>query len=198
MIDPKRLFQISASYAVGNTDVSASYAIGRDCEVGTFVFYGDAGDFARELLWACSDLPLEQREWQDICFVDDNLEGARERLQRYQLSFPVIATTCEFSPSEDDVLICAIGDPRSKLNACERLQARGGSFTNVIHPSVAVGPGAMLGNGVIVTRFSGVRVDVHIGNFVTINSYSGCGHDAVLEDGCTVSAHCEIGRASCR
>jgi sugar O-acyltransferase (sialic acid O-acetyltransferase NeuD family) len=151
-----------------------------------------AGDFARELLWACSDLPLEQREWQDICFVDDNLEGARERLQRYQLSFPVIATTCEFSPSEDDVLICAIGDPRSKLNACERLQARGGSFTNVIHPSVAVGPGAMLGNGVIVTRFSGVGVDVHIGNFVTINSYSGCGHDAVLEDGCTVSAHCDI------
>ena len=151
-----------------------------------------AGDFAREVLWTCSLLPPEHRAWQNICFVDDDLDGSRERLQRHQLAYPVITTNSEFFPNQNDLIICAIGDPRAKLDACELLQARGGCFTNVIHPGVAVGPGAMLGNGVIITQFSGVSVDVRIGNFVTINSFSGCGHDAVVEDGCTISAHCDI------
>lgn len=151
-----------------------------------------AGDFAREVLWNCSDLPAEHREWQEICFLDDNVEAARARLQQHHVDLPVIATICDFSPSQQDVLICTIADPRAKLAACERLLARGGRFINVVHPSVAVGPGATFGRGVIITRSSFVSVDVRVGDFVTINSYSTCGHDAVLEDGCTLSAHCDV------
>ena len=151
-----------------------------------------AGDFAREVLWMCSDIPHEQREWGSVCFIDDNIEAARLRMQRCEIDVPVIGTIQDFSPSGGDLLICTHGDPRLKLAVCERLHARGGCFTNVIHPAAAIGPGTKLGVGVIMARLSILTADVRIGDFVTINSYSGCGHDAIVDDGCTISAHCDI------
>ena len=151
-----------------------------------------AGDFAREILWTCSDIPSGQRPWDRVCFIDDNPDAARSGMQRCSVDIPVIGSIQAFFPSDGDLLTCTIGAPRAKLAVCELMQSRNGWFTNIIHPSVAVGPGAQLGQGVIVTRFSGIGVGVQIGDFVTINSYSGCGHDAVVEDGCTISAHCDI------
>jgi sugar O-acyltransferase (sialic acid O-acetyltransferase NeuD family) len=151
-----------------------------------------AGDFAREVLWLCMEIPPDQRQWSRICFIDDNMEVARGRMQRYQVDIPVIETINDFLPCEGDLLICAIGNPRSKLDACRQLKAKGGCFTNIIHPTVAIGTGTKLGQGLIMARLSGLSVDVSIGDFVTINTYSFCGHDVVLEDGCTISSHCDI------
>jgi sugar O-acyltransferase (sialic acid O-acetyltransferase NeuD family) len=140
----------------------------------------------------CSEIPRDQREWESVCLIDDNVEAARARMQRCNIGVPVIGTIQDFSPSEEDLLICAIGDPSNKLVACERLKARGGRFTNIIHPTVAIGHETTLGMGVIMARLSLLTVNAQIGNFVTINLYSSCGHDAVVEDGCTISAHCDI------
>jgi sugar O-acyltransferase (sialic acid O-acetyltransferase NeuD family) len=140
----------------------------------------------------CLDIPSEQREWESVCFIDDAPDTARSHMQLCHIDVPVIGTIQDFSPSPDDLLICALGDPCTKLNICERLQARGGHFTNVIHPMAAIGPGTKLGVGVIMARLSIITANVSIGNFVTINSFSGCGHDAVVEDGCTISSHCDI------
>lgn len=127
-----------------------------------------------------------------MCFIDDDLDGSRSRMHRYQIDEPVIGTIQDFSPVDGDLLICAIGSPRTKLAVCERLHARGGKFTNIFHPSVAIGPRTEFGQGVIVAQSSLISVDVSIGNFVTINASSGCGHDAVLKDGCTISSQCDI------
>jgi sugar O-acyltransferase (sialic acid O-acetyltransferase NeuD family) len=150
-----------------------------------------AGDFAREVLWTSSELPADQRPWRDVRFIDDDLEAARTRLRRCAIDWPISAIS-EYTPHEDDLLICAIGNPASKLAVCEQLRQKGATFVNIIHPSVAVGPGTLLGTGVIITRFAVLTTGVRIGDFVTINSFSGCGHDAVVEDGCTISAHCDI------
>lgn len=151
-----------------------------------------AGDFARELLWICGELPRDKRSWDRMCFVDDNLETARARMHHYGIDVPIISKVADFVPSEGDVLICSIGDPRAKLTACECLLAKGGRFINVIHPSVEIASRSTLGRGVIITRLSSISVDVSVGDFVTINSYTGLGHDAVVGDGCTISAHCDI------
>lgn len=151
-----------------------------------------AGDFARELLWCCSELPKEQRPWSEVCFVDDAVAAARDRMHSYGIEHPVIGTIKEFVPGRQDFLTCSIGNPRAKLVVCEQLRERGGNFINVIHPTAWIGPRATLGMGVIMTRLSGTTVDVRIGDFVTINCHSGCGHDAVVEDGCTLSSYCEV------
>jgi sugar O-acyltransferase (sialic acid O-acetyltransferase NeuD family) len=151
-----------------------------------------AGDFARELLWLCSSISSDLRQWESMCFIDDDVELARSRMQQYQIDAPVIGKIDDFSPKAGDLLICAIGSPRTKLAVCEKLQAKGGKFTNIIHPTAAIGPRAQLGHGVIIAQSSLISVDVLIGNFVTINTSSGCGHDAVVGDGCTISAQCDI------
>lgn len=160
--------------------------------LGPRLVIAGAGDFAREVLWACSDIPSGQREWQSVCFIDDGVEAARSRMKQQHIDMPVISTIQDFLPAPQDLLVCAIGNPKAKLAVCERLKARGARFTNVIHPTAAIAPHSSIGEGVILMRFSIISVDVCVGNYVTINTYSGCGHDAVVEDGCTISAHCDI------
>jgi sugar O-acyltransferase (sialic acid O-acetyltransferase NeuD family) len=113
-------------------------------------------------------------------------------MQRSQIDVPVIGAIQDYMPADGDLVICTIGDTESKLTVCRQLLQKGAKFTNIIHPSVAIGWGSTLGHGVFIGRYSGLTVDVKIGNFVTINAVSGCGHDAVVEDGCTISAHCDI------
>lgn len=104
-----------------------------------------AGDFAREVLWTCTDIPADQRKWKSLCFIDDDVEAARSRMQRYGVDVPVIGSIQDFSPSNNDLMICTIAKPSAKLAICERLRARGGRFTNVIHPTAAIGMGTRLG-----------------------------------------------------
>jgi sugar O-acyltransferase (sialic acid O-acetyltransferase NeuD family) len=151
-----------------------------------------AGDFARELLWLCSEIHSAQRAWGSICFIDDNPDEARSFMRRCGVDVPVIGAIDDFSPNDGDLLICALGNPRDKLVICENLMAKGARFTNIIHPTAAIGPGTRLGHGVIIARHSILTVDVSIGNFVTINVVSDCGHDAVVGDGCTLSSHCDV------
>jgi sugar O-acyltransferase (sialic acid O-acetyltransferase NeuD family) len=151
-----------------------------------------AGDFAKEVLWMCSEIPPDHRKWGSICLIDDNPAEARLRMQEGHVDVHVIESIKDFSPCDRDLIVCTIADPHKKLSVCERLHARGGRFTNIIHPTVAIGPATTLGMGIIMARSSMLTVNIQIGNYVTINSFSSCGHDAVVEDGCTISAHCDI------
>jgi len=151
-----------------------------------------AGGFAKEVLWTCSQIPADQRAWEDICLIDDDLDASRARLNSCGVQLDVISTIYDFFPGANDQLVCTVGDPRIKLDICNRMLERGGRFANVIHPTVTIGPRSTLGQGVIMEMLSGLSVDVTVGNFVTINAHTGCGHDAVVEDGCTISAFCDV------
>jgi sugar O-acyltransferase (sialic acid O-acetyltransferase NeuD family) len=151
-----------------------------------------AGDFGREVLWTCMELNAARHLWDGICFIDDRLDAARAALQRYRVDIPVISSIEDFSPSNHDLLLCTIGDPRTKLSICEKLVERNGKFCAVIHPSASIASRSVLGRGVFIACYASISVDVSIGDFVIINSFSGVGHDGVLENGCTLSAHCDV------
>jgi sugar O-acyltransferase (sialic acid O-acetyltransferase NeuD family) len=152
-----------------------------------------AGDFARELLCYCSDIPQGSRDWTEVAgFVDDRIDEASSRMKSYGIALPVLSTIANYSPDPRDLLICSIGDPKAKLQVCETLYSRKAHFTNLIHPSVKIMPGSSLGVGVVMSYMSWLGPNVRLGNFVTINSASSCGHDVVVEDGSTINAHCDI------
>ena len=159
--------------------------------IGRLIIIG-AGDFGREVLWTCSEIPNTDRVWQTVAgFLDDDVEGSSARMASYGVDVPVIATIRDYIPKPYDHFICAIGDPKAKLAVCELLRGRAAQFTNIIHPSVKVMSRTILGRGVLLCYHSWIGPDVHIGDFVTINSASSCGHAVVVEDGCTISAHCD-------
>lgn len=150
------------------------------------------GDFAREVLWAAQDVPPDARDWEPAGFLDDNPEGASERLAASGVALPVLGTIAAHEPTEDCVYISGIGSPRAKLATCELLQGRGARFVNVIHPTAVVGPGAVLGHGVLLWRQALVSVNARVGDHVTLQYCAAVGHDAELGEGCTLSAYAEV------
>lgn len=150
------------------------------------------GDFARELLWMASDIPEEERDWSLFGVLDDSPEAAAQRLQSSGVGLPVLGSIREYQPAMDDAFLCAIGSPKAKLEVCELIRERGGEFITFVAKSVARAASAQIGAGSILCHFARVSVDVTVGEFVTINVFSSIGHDAVLEDGCTISGHCDV------
>lgn len=150
-----------------------------------------AGDFAREVIWLVSEMATTP-DWEFGGLLDDDRERAAQILSSNGFGQRVLGTIDNYIPQQDDRFVCTIGNPKAKLAVSERIAARDGKFVNLIHPSAAIGPGCILGSGIIVCRSAVITTNVVIGNHVHINLAATCGHDAVIGDGCTLSAHCDV------
>jgi sugar O-acyltransferase (sialic acid O-acetyltransferase NeuD family) len=150
-----------------------------------------AGDFAREVIWLISEMAPTQ-DWVFGGLLDDNPERAASILISNGFEHRVLGNIVDYVPQPQDRFVCTIGRPQPKLAVTERIAGRGGQFVNLIHPAAAIGPGCILGHGIIVCRNTVVTTNVSLGDHVHLNIASTCGHDAVIGEGCTFSAHCVV------
>ena len=81
-----------------------------------------AGGFGRELMGWAEDVTRAEQCWEFGGFLDRNPKA----LGRYLRGAQIIGDPECYMPSEGDVLICAVGDPETKLRLCKGLEARGG------------------------------------------------------------------------
>lgn len=147
-----------------------------------------AGGFGREVYQWVKHIQSVFHSWDSIDFLDDNLHA----LENFNLSHKIIGTINSYIPKEDEFIICAMGDSKTRLDVCSTLLSRGARFTNVIHPSVITADDCMLGTGIILCPRVTVSANVRVGDFAVINISSTAGHDSVIEKGCTLSAQCDI------
>lgn len=147
-----------------------------------------AGGFGKEVLFWAKQIQKENNLWEEIGFIDDNLDAIKE----ISIENRVISTIVEYEPQIDDYLICAIGDPKDKVRICNQLVEKGAKFTNLIHPTAVVAENAVLGTGVILAPYSIVSTQATIGNYVTLMSFSVIGHDVNVGNGCTICDHCNV------
>ncbi|MBI1310144.1 hypothetical protein GC176_02465 [bacterium] len=149
-----------------------------------------AGGFGREILhWL--DLALQagsQPTWHIGGFLDRNTTA----LDNFNIDVPIIGDPATYSPQPDDLFLCAIGAPRTKLAVCRELATRGAEFPAWVHPLATVGARSQLGRGTLLLPNAGVSVDVTLGEFVTLNCRSVVGHDAVIGDGCTLNSFVDV------
>lgn len=147
-----------------------------------------AGGFGRELLgWALA-IPAAEREWDVAGFLDANPDA----LAGFPCDHRVVADPALYAPGPDDLFVPAVGDPATKLRLCRALDARGGRFATLIHPTVTIGPFCRIGRGCVLCPGTILCTNVTLGDFVVMNTHSGAGHDAVLGAGCTLSSHVDI------
>jgi sugar O-acyltransferase (sialic acid O-acetyltransferase NeuD family) len=148
-----------------------------------------AGDLGIELFyWIQSDLG---RTYEPFGYLDDT-QDSDERLQKSGISIPVVGRIRSYTPTNSEVFICAIADPRGKMEVSKMLKEKGAEFVNFIHSSVIISANVEFGKGIIICPNVVVSNNARIGNFVTINIGTTIGHDATIEDGCTLSSHCDI------
>jgi len=146
-----------------------------------------AGGFGREVLgWAIQSAAFK-KEWVIGGFLDDgrvpgeSIHGVK-----------VLSSVEDHKVSDDDLFICAIGDPQIKRKVCEVIIDKGGMFTNIIHPSVTMGQNVKLGTGIILCANVVLTCDLVIEDFVAINNTSNVGHDAIVGKWSTISPHCDV------
>ncbi|MDC0935753.1 acetyltransferase [Pirellulales bacterium] len=149
--------------------------------VGAGAFGRETYHWTRDMISGCNDQSMGG-------FLDANAHA----LQGFDIGVPVLGDPNNYVPSSGDRLVCAIAEPRTKLEVCRSMQRRGGTFGNVIHPTAIVASDAELGEGVILCPRALISTNVSVGNFVTVNVASSIGHDARIGDGCTLSGHCDV------
>lgn len=147
-----------------------------------------AGGFARELIDWLRLIPESQRDWELTGYIDDRLAS----LEEWNIDLKRISTVQECKPNDSQYYVPAIGAPISKYRVCHMLEKRGAQFTSVFHPTAQICQRAQIGVGSVICAYATVGPDVKIGKYTAINSLSTIGHDAIIKDGCTLSAHCDV------
>ncbi len=147
-----------------------------------------AGGFGREILSYTKTCINAGAKWQVKGFIDDNLDA----LKNYNCSAKILCKISEYTPSENDFLIIAIGKPQIKKQVIESLKTKGAKFESLIHPSAIIGESVELGEGVVICPFVSIPCDAKIGNFTIINTLTTIGHDASIGAYTTLSAHCDV------
>ena len=147
-----------------------------------------AGGCGREVMQWVEDINKITPTWNIKGYLDDNLDA----LNGLRSNYKIIDTEKGYAPHTNDVFVCAIGNSAVRKGVIERVEAKGGEFVSVTHPSAIVANTAELGKGVIVYPFALVSDNAVIGDGCIINMYSSIDHDSVLGEYCTISAHCDV------
>lgn len=103
-------------------------------------------------------------------FIDDNPHA----LDAYH-GYPPIVGDTDSAPLDLPIL-CGIGQNILRINAVERLKARGAVFASFIHPAAKVLP-CVLGEGAVVAPFAYIGADATLGDFLFLQTGGVIGHD---------------------
>jgi sugar O-acyltransferase (sialic acid O-acetyltransferase NeuD family) len=152
-----------------------------------------AGKFGREVRDIARDIqrsPGADCPWEFAGFLDDRrhaLAGKAAAADR------VLGGPSDYPPQENDVFICAIGDPAVRRRYADIVRGRGGKFATLIEPWSRIGEGVKIGDGCLIGPFCVISCDLRIGEDTMITTHVTIGHDAVLGRGCHVGAFAFVG-----
>ncbi len=147
-----------------------------------------AGGFGREMHSWLVQSPGWNTQWRFGGFLDNNAAV----LDGFGLTPGIVGTVSGFAPGPDDELVCAVGDPKTRLAICRHLMTQGAVFPVVRHPSAVVGEGCSLGAGCILCPGTVLSCNIELGRLVVVNLGATIGHDAKVGDGVTLSPHVSI------
>lgn len=121
------------------------------------------------------------------------LDGKTDALDGYSLYPPIISSVEDYVVNEDDVFICALGDPKWRKHYVDIVLQKGGRFITLIDNRASIGKNAKIGLGVVIREFAVVSCDVTIGNYVYIQPFADMGHDAVVGNFCHLNTYAFMG-----
>ncbi len=132
-----------------------------------------AGGYGREAYTLAKNSIGYEQDFIVKGYLDSKLD-ALDKLKNYP---PVLSTIENYTISDDDIFICAIGDIALRKKTVNEVLTKGGQFTNLIHKSVYIGDNVTLGKGIFIAYDVVISNDTVIDDFVLINSRSLIGHD---------------------
>jgi len=132
----------------------------------------------------------------DVVGFLDNRPDILDGLEGYP---PILCSPETYEPQPDDCFVCAVGSNQHRERFVRMIEAKGGRFVSVIHPTAHVGPHVRVGMGCIICPEAFLDCDITVGDHVILNVRSFVAHDcrlgdfAMLSPGCNVAGRCKIG-----
>lgn len=105
---------------------------------------------------------------------------------------PWIGEPDDYNPEPGDACLLAVSDVQAKRQLVKRMKARGARFGTLIHPTAVIARTARIGEGCIICPLAALSAAVLLGDFVTVNGYSGIGHHSTVGSYSTLSSHVDI------
>lgn len=124
-----------------------------------------------------------------IGFLDDN----KRALDGFAGYPPIISSVEDFVPEENDVFICALGEPKWVKHYAEIIRRKGGHFISLISPHAHIGSGTIIGDGCHIPGWTSISCDSKIGNHTTLGIFCDLGHDVTIGDYTHVGSHAFMG-----
>ena len=121
-------------------------------------------------------------------FLDDKADA----LNGFKNYPPIIGPVETYEIKKDDIFICALGDVKYKKQYADIIQAKGGEFISLVHPTAVIGTNAQIGKGCVVGAYANLSSDTTIGDFVTISIRAGMGHDSTIGNYSHIGGNCCI------
>jgi sugar O-acyltransferase (sialic acid O-acetyltransferase NeuD family) len=141
-----------------------------------------AGGFGREVLEIFKDQNKTENQWDILGFLDEKEDMWGKIINNY----PVLGGLDWFDNKKDVGCVIAIGNPKTRKRIAQLLVGYHVRYFNAIHPSVIISDFIGLGTDVIICAGSIVSVNSSIKDHVIINLKCTIGHDAVLENYCSI------------
>ena len=150
----------------------------------TLALYG-AGAMGREFKYMAD----ESGKWPEVVFIDDHAETEQllgcpvYRFQQFR---------AHFSPA-DVRFVVAIGEPKLRREAFERMTRAGYAGGVLVHPSAYISPDAAVGEGTAVCHGVHIGSQAQIGRNCYLSRNASVGHDAAVGDHTRLGVNAFIG-----
>ncbi|GJE14759.1 acetyltransferase [Methylobacterium longum] len=151
-------------------------------QIERLVLFG-AGALAREILVVLSRLHAVGHEIEFVaCLVDPDIAAADSLHDR-----PVSRDIHDFAGDDSLRFVVALGEPKARARAVERLRSIGARFASIIDPAVLIGASSSVGEGSMILGHASITADAHLGAHVLVNPGSTIAHDNRIDDFATLS-----------
>jgi len=144
--------------------------------------YG-AGGCGREVAWLAQSIQDDQKQFEVVCFIDDNPDLWGKFLNDIRIiSFDDAKK--EFSNTN---IVGAIGAPKIREITIRKAESVGFGFERLIHPRAEMSKWIEIGEGTVICAGNILTTNIVLGRHVQINLNCTVGHDVIMEEYATLA-----------
>jgi sugar O-acyltransferase (sialic acid O-acetyltransferase NeuD family) len=157
------------------------------------VIFG-AGGLGREVLLLLQQLNETHLRWEVRGFYDDQAPAAPTIA-----GLPYLGTSAHLNATTEPLAVAvAVGSPTGRAAVVARLTSPHLLFPVLVHPKVSLTrqQRIALGEGCIIQQGCMLTCDIVLGRFVLLNLGCTVGHDAILDDFCSLMPHANVSGAA--
>lgn len=156
--------------------------------------YG-SGSVGREITQLVNEMSSIGQQYQDMFFVDDTLDKNGKSIDG--LKCITFADVERQYKDNECVFVVGVGEPKNRQLIYNRIKDKGYSLITLIHPSVFLPNSVVLGEGVVINKYTIISIHTEIRNNSYIQPQASIGHDVVIGENCVISTHSTISGHCC-